>query len=174
MRLLLVKCNNALKVKYFFLLFILLPVFCTELIAQEPPPRPIVVTPVQNLGFGAFSQGISGGTVSVSSGGLRTATGDVILLNLGFSFTAAVYHLVGNPGTVVSLLNGPDVPLPGSGGGSMTLHIGNSNPLSPFVITTVPPSYTVLYLGGTLTVGSPGANPPGSYSGSFNITFIQE
>jgi hypothetical protein len=144
-------------------------------IAQEPPPRPVVVTPMPpGLGFGAFTQGAAGGTVTINSGGSRSSTGDVILLGLGIPFSTAEYQIVGNQGTVVSILNGPDVSLPGSGGGSMILHLGNTSPLSPFVITTIPPAFTLLYIGGTLTVGSPAANPPGNYSGTFNITFIQE
>jgi hypothetical protein len=144
-------------------------------IAQEPPPRPLVVTPTpQGLVFGAFTQGASGGTVTVNSGSLRSSTGDVILLGLGIAPLAAEYQLVGNPGTVVSILNGPDASLSGSGGGSMILHLGATSPLSPFVITTIPPAFTLLYIGGTLTVGSPAANPPGNYSGTFDVTFIQE
>ena len=64
-----------------------------EAIAQEPPPRPIQVTVLQNMAFGAFSQGATGGTVTVSTGGSRTATGDVVLLNLGYTFNAASFKL---------------------------------------------------------------------------------
>lgn len=154
-----------------FLLFI-----SSEIIAQQPPPppRPITVTVSQNLGFGAFATGATGGGVNITSGGARSATGDVILLNLGYSFSAAIYKIVGNPGTMVSIVNGSDVSLPGSNGGSMTLHIGNSNPVSPFIITTIPPAFTLLNIGGTLTVGNSASNPPGNYSGTFFITFIQE
>jgi hypothetical protein len=148
--------------------------FAGQIIAQEPPPRPIEVTVSQNLSFGAFTAGISGGTVTVDFSGTRGSTGDVILLNLGYAVFSASYRLVGNPGTVVSILNGTDVPLAGSNGGSMLLHIGTSNPASPFVINTTPPNYTVMSVGATLTVGNAAANPPGSYSGSFFITFIQE
>ena len=144
-------------------------------IAQEPPPRPVVVTPMPpGLGFGAFTQGAAGGSVTINSGGSRSSTGDVILLGLGIPFSAATFRLVANRGTVISILNGPDVSLSGSGGGSMILHLGNTSPLSPFVITSIPPAYTVMNIGGTLTVGTPVSNPPGSYSGTFNITFIQE
>ena len=70
---------------------------------QEPPPRPLTVTvTAQGLSFGAFSQGATGGTVTIASDGSRSATGDIILLSLGFSFTTALYELVANPGTVVS------------------------------------------------------------------------
>jgi hypothetical protein len=162
-----------------FLLIILPVIFLSaafqELKAQEPPPRPITVTVTgQSLSFGAFSHGPVGGTVTINPDGSRSASGDVILLNLGYSFSTALYEVVANPGTVINLLNGPDVTLPGSNGGSMTLHIGNSDPASPFVTTAVPPASTSLNVGGTLTVSNPGANPPGSYSGTFDITFIQE
>lgn len=153
----------------FFLLFI-----SQEAIAQIQPPRPITVTVIQNLGFGAFAHGAVGGTVIISSVGVRSATGDVILLGLGYSYSTVTYRLVGNPGTLVSILNGSDVSLPGSNGGSMTLHIGSSNPVSPFIITTIPPAFTLLNIGGTLTVGNAASNPPGNYSGTFFITFIQE
>jgi hypothetical protein len=159
------------------LLCLLLFLFLSSgvLLAQEDPPRPIVVTVTpQTLSFGAFYHGGIGGTVAISPLGARSATGDVVLLNLGFSFSTALYEIVGNPGTVITLLNGPDVPLSGSNGGSMTLQIGQSNPLSPFVLTNPYPMPTQINVGGTLTVGNSLANPPGSYSGTFDITFNQQ
>jgi hypothetical protein len=163
-----------LKRSLLVLPFIILLAASQVVKAQEPPPRPITVTVMQNLAFGVFTQGMSGGTVVISSVGNRSATGDVVLLNLGYSFSAASYDIVANPGTVISLLNGPDAILPGSNGGSMILHIGSSNPAWPFVTTAVPPTPTSMTVGGTLTVSNPGANPAGNYSGTFNITFIQE
>lgn len=154
-----------------FLLFLSIPI----LKSQEPPPRPIIVTvTAQTLSFGAFAHGASGGTVTISSGGMRSSTGDVVLLGLGYPFSTTLYEIVGNPGTVVSLLNGSDVLLPGSNGGSITLTIGASDPVSPFVITTVYPTPDYLNIGGTITIGNTIANPPGSYSGTYDITFIQE
>jgi hypothetical protein len=155
------------------ILLLLIPM--VDILGQEPPPRPITVTVTpQNLSFGAFSHGPAGGTVSIDPDGSRTSTGSIVLLFLGYSFSAAMYEITANPGTVVSILNGPDVSLPGSNGGSMSLHIGNSSPISPFVTTAIPPATTLLYIGGTLTVGNAIANPPGNYSGTFNITFVQE
>jgi hypothetical protein len=141
-----------------------------SIMAQPHPPRPINVNVTQNLGFGTFYHGVLGGSVSISPAGIRSSTGDVVLLITG-SYFAAIYRITGPPGTVVSLLNGPDVLLPGSGGGSLSLHIGNSNPASPFVLT---PGPFFVNVGGTLTVGNSVANPPGSYSGTFNITFVRE
>lgn len=147
---------------------------CPEGYAQEPPPRPLEVTVAQNLGFGAFTHGAAGGTITINAAGSRSASPGIILLNLGYSFSAAIYQLVANPGTVISFLPVSDVTLTGSAGGSMNVHIGASVPAIPFVLNTVPPVYTPMNIGGTLTVGSSGSNPPGNYSGSFDITFIQE
>ncbi|WP_345080056.1 DUF4402 domain-containing protein [Nemorincola caseinilytica] len=144
--------------------------------AQQPPPRPISVSfnPALGLRFGAFFQSPSGGTVTVSPTGVRTSTGGVILADLGYVYGAAHFDITANPGTLVSILNGPDATLTGSGSGSMSMHIGTSFPASPFVTSANPPAYNTITIGGTLTVGSPVANPSGAYSGSFYLTFVQE
>jgi hypothetical protein len=144
--------------------------------AQVQPPRPlsVYVNPAQALNFGAFYQGTSGGSIIISPTGSRSATGDVVLVNLGFTVSPALFEVEGLPGTIVSILNGPDVTLHGSNGGSMTLHVGSTSPSSPFIINTNPPSRTVVNVGGTLTVGTPALNPPGSYSGTFDITFMEQ
>jgi hypothetical protein len=144
-----------------------------KICAQELPPRPPAVTLVRNLSFGAFYTGTTGGTVTISPAGLRTSTGTVLLLGLGIPFASAQFNINSNPGTVLSILNGPDASLTWSGY-SMNLQIGTSNPASPFVNSnpyTVPVQLTV---GATLTVGAPAANPPGSYSGTFEITIVLE
>jgi hypothetical protein len=105
---------------------------------------------------------------------MRTATGDVILLSMGYSFSTTLYEVIANPGTIISILNGPDVSLPGSNGGSITLTIGASDPASPFVTTTPPPLPTYLNIGGTISIGPSVANPPGDYSGTYDITFVQQ
>lgn len=167
--------KKELKTLYYIVFTIMLIAASAVTMAQEPPPRPIVVTATaQGLSFGAFYHGAAGGTVIISSIGARSATGDVVLLTLGYSFSTALYNIVGNPGTLISLLNGSDVPLAGSNGGSITLSIGVSNPLSPFVLTQLYPVPTQLNVGGTITILNSALNPPGSYSGTFNITFIQE
>lgn len=150
------------------LLLVILPL---KTMGQEPPPRPVNVTVQQDLGFGAFYHGVTGGEVTVNPDGSRLATGDIVLLTMGYPYSPAQYRITGTPGTVISLLYGPDVLLPGSNGGSLNFQIGNSDPPSPFVLTAGP---LLLYLGGTITVGNPGSNPPGNYSGTFDITFVQE
>lgn len=152
---------------------ILLFAASTEIIAQEDPPRPPSITPTTDLSFGAFYPGAAGGTITISPAGSRTSTGDVVLLGLGYLFSAAHYNVYSNAGTVISILNGPDVPLTWSGY-SMNLHIGISNPASPFVNTNPYSVPTELTVGATLSVGNSLANPPGTYNGTFNITLVIE
>jgi hypothetical protein len=153
-----------------------LALFYAKAAAQEPPPRPIsiYVNPAQGLIFGAFFQGATGGTVIIYPDGSRSSTGDLVLANLGIPFSPAIFEVDANPGTLVSILNGPDVTLSGSNGGTLRLHIGTSSTGSPFITTARPPSRTQVRIGGTITAGNALANPSGSYSGTFSVTFIQE
>lgn len=165
--------------KYYFLftgLLVLLLHITATVKAQEPPPRPIsvYVNPAQGLIFGAFFQGATGGTVTVFADGSRSVTGSIVQANLGFPFSPAIFEVDANPGTLIQILNGPDATLTGSNGGTLSLHIGSSSTGSPFVATATSPARTLVRIGGTLTVGTPLANPPGSYSGLFSVTFIQE
>jgi len=157
--------------------------FCTLLVfftlavsAQPPPPRPIVVTayPAQGMIFGAFFQGPSGGTVILNPDGSRSSTGSLILANLGYPYSPALFSINANVGTVVTIMNGPDATLTGSNGGTITLHLGAASTGSSFTTTIASPSQTQVWIGGTLTVGNPLANPSGSYSGTFSVTFIQQ
>jgi hypothetical protein len=163
--------RNCFTVIFLILLFI----GSTDIKAQEPPPRPIRINATaQTLRFGAFYHGASGGTVIIDPSSSRSSSGSVVLLGLGFPFSSALFEVHAHPGTVIAILNGPDTPLAGTPTGSMTLHIGSSNPTSPFVSNVqfnVPIS---LYIGGTLIVGNSTANPPGSYTGTFYITLVRE
>ena len=81
------KYNYKELLRLLSLVSLLLIMCSVSLYSQEPPPRPIQVTvTAQTLSFGAFTHGAVGGTVTISSGGIRTSTGDVILLGLGYPF----------------------------------------------------------------------------------------
>lgn len=142
----------------------------------ENPPRPlnVRVNLSQNLSFGAFYHFNTGGTVIIYADGSRSATGDVVLLNMGFPFSTGLFDIQAYPGTPVSILRGPDAILTGSNGGTLTLQLGESDPSGTFVIDVMPPNITQLRIGGTIIVGNPLANPPGDYSGTFDVTFVQE
>ena len=137
-------------------------------------PGAITVYPVQNMSFGAFTNSSSGGSVIISPNGTRSLTGDIVLLNLGTTYFQSIFDIDAPIGSIVSLLNGPDATLSGSNGGSLSMHIGNSDPSSPFIIVVTQPTRTQVSIGGTLTIGSPVANPPGTYTGTFYITFNLE
>jgi hypothetical protein len=60
------------------------------------------------------------------------------------------------------------------GGGTLTLNVGGTLPVSPFVTTVPWQQRTTLLVGGTLIIGPIGMNPSGQYNGSFSVTCIQE
>lgn len=161
---------------FYVMLFMMVTGSVTEAGAQQMPPRPVIVTanPSQPLSFGAFTLSLSGGTVTVHTDGSRSFTGDLFLFGMGYTFSPAMFYIRANPGTVVALLNPPPSILTGSNGGTMTLTIDSTLPLSPFVTTVPWTSQTTVLVGGTLSVGNIVTNPPGSYSGTFNLTFVQE
>ena len=167
--------NSFLRKRFILMATGIIILFATssEVKAQEDPPRPPSITVAQDLSFGAFYHGAVGGTVSVSPAGSRTSTGDIVLVGLGYLFSPARYNVYSNAGTVISILNGPDVPLTWSSY-SMNLHIGTSLPVSPFVNPNPYSVPTELTVGATLTVGNALANPPGTYTGTFNITLVIE
>ncbi len=147
-----------------------------SLYAQQKPPRPIRVypDPVQGLAFGAFFQGGMGGTVAVAPDGTRTTSGSLVGASFGPLPTAARFEVDAEPGTVITIVAGPDVVLPGSAGGTIDLQIGATSLSSPFVATAVPPARTSLTVGGTLVVGDPTTSPGGTYSGTFTLIFFQQ
>jgi len=145
--------------------------------AQPLPPRPVVITVnhSQPLAFGAFIPGAAGGTVTVSpDGSTRSSTGTVILVNMGFIYTPAMFYVRANPGTVISLLSGPPSIISGSNGGTLSLQTDDTFPASPLVTQVPYQQQTIVLVGGTLIVGNIGSNPPGSYSGTIDVTFVQE
>jgi len=142
--------------------------------AQELPPRPVSVYYTQSLSFGALSLGTSGGSITVYPSGIRSSTGGVIPVGMGYPFYPAIFNLSGNPGTVIHPLLGLDAVLTGSNGGSLTLHLENIDPGDPIILNTTYPGQMPVKVGGTLYIGIFSANPPGVYSGTFSIMFIQE
>lgn len=129
----------------------------------------ITIVNTQALAFGSFSAG-SGGGVTVSPGGMRSAGGGVVLLSSGAG-TAAQFSVTGDPSVTYSIT------LPANGGVSLTSG-ANSMALNNFTSTpsASTPSTGLLSAGGsqTLSVGatlSVGSNQAsGSYSGSFDVT----
>lgn len=137
-------------------------------------PGALSVYNVQDMHFGAFTHGDSGGSISLSTSGMRSVTGSVLDVDLGIAYFQAIFDIAAPEGAMVSIMNGSDATLTGSNGGSMSLHLGSASPASPFTITIPSPGHTPVSIGGTLTVGNATANPPGTYSGTFYLTFNLE
>lgn len=129
---------------------------------------------IQGFNFGNFYQGISGGTVSVSAAGVRTSTGDIVLMNNWQPGLQAVFEITAPEGATISILTGTDSILAGSNGGTITLHLEGTDVGSPFTNQAVSPARTRINVAGKLIVGSRSASPPGTYQGTCYITFNQE
>lgn len=151
-------------------LLVFLALICISTAASSQ----MLIYPVQNFNFGSFYQGANGGTVELTTDGSRTASGGVVLIHTGGSYSQSIFEIEVPEGSVISILNGPDIILQGSRGGSLTLSLSNSDPISPFITSAVPPLRTTVRIGAILSIGSLPASPPGNYSGSFSITFHQE
>ena len=132
-------------------------------------PGAIIVSKVQDMNFGAFSSSAGGGTVVIANSGTRSSTGSITLLNAGISYYNAIFDIEAPQGTIITVINGSNVTLTGSNGGTATLQLGSCSPSSPFTTTASPPSRTSVSIGGTLTVS--GLPPPGTYSGTLTVTF---
>jgi hypothetical protein len=150
--------------------------FTTNLHGQQtpfPPPNQLQVYGIQELNFGSFSTGASGGTVVISPEGFRSSTGSVILM--GGNFNQAIFEVKLIPGRLVQIILGPQIQLTRvGGGGSMNMQVGPTDRGTSFVTTGGHPFINRVNVGGTLNVGSTAANPAGSYEGQFSVTFIQE
>jgi len=158
-------------------IFTLIPFFIPTLTHAQntpfPPPNQMQVFSMQELNFGSFSTGASGGTVVVSPEGFRSSTGSVILM--GGAFNQAIFEIKLIPGRLVQIIMGPQIQLTRvGGGGSMNMQVGPSDKGSSFVTSGGHPFFNPVKVGGTLYVGNSLANPAGSYEGQFSVTFIQE
>lgn len=129
------------------------------------------VISTQDLSFGAFAAG-TGGTVTISPQGARTATGDVTLMTGGLASqgSSASFDLTGSPNATYQITLPTDnaVTLTGSQGGSMSLSSFTSSPSGQGQLNAS--GTQTVYVGAALGVGSNQA--AGSYSGSFNVTMV--
>lgn len=125
-----------------------------------------VVTNTRGLSFGRFAAN-TGGNIILTTAGVRSKTGGVILMS-GGTITSASYSLT-ETGTGKALAWGnitlPTTPVPiTSGANSMSLTAFTSDPAG----TVLGTGRTVVLVGATLAVASNQA--PGNYTGSFNVT----
>jgi hypothetical protein len=143
----------------------------TDLTIQQAPVK---VTVKQDLKFGTFTQGASGGSITLLPEGTRLAGGTVIPLNFGGTYMPLLLEIEGPKGSIVSIVADDRTILTGSNGGMMKLKLGNSIPSMPFIILEDAPAKSIVKIGAELIVGNLIESPPGNYSGSLNISFVVE
>lgn len=172
-----------------FLMFSALFVLSYSLLKGQnnaPPPLPqriVTATVDSELSFGDISMEYAslGGTVSVTPAGIRYATGDVVLMNLGLSYSPAELSFRLCPGRSVKVLYDP-VCLLSFNSYNMSLAIddiviGNTTITASgqnFISNKGCNDTHKMKVGGTLTVGPLSSNNPGYYTGTFTITLAQE
>lgn len=132
------------------------------------------VTVRQEISFGAFTQGASGGSITISPEGTRIASGTVVPLNFGSTYLPLILEIEGPKGSIVSMLTDETTLLTGSNGGVMKLKLRRSNPMMPFIISEDALAKSVIKLGAELVAGNLIESPPGNYSGSLHISFVVE
>lgn len=150
--------------------------------AQELPPRPMRVIKFQDLRFGAFVNGGSGGKVTINANGTRTPGGNIYLMGME-QYHAAIFEVEALPGNIIHVILPLQIfPLKGSRGGELDLVITEFLPenqiaiinKNTFINTLNPSGRTKVFIGGELTIGNSTQDPAGNYIGTFHVTFMQE
>ena len=170
-----ININNRF-LKLLFFAAILLVCVNTAFAQPDLPQRSLTVTAAQAIHFGTLCvTGGAGGTVIVGYDGSRASTGDVVLLPIAPTAQPAIFEIKLCQGRNVIITFSASTTLTGSNGGSLTLDIGPTEQGingSSFATNSDCNFITPLRVGGTLHV--PGTAIPGTYTGSFDMTFNQE
>lgn len=142
----------------------------------EQPPKPIAVTvsTAQHLNFGTIIPSTISGSVSVAFNGSPTSSPGILLLH-SYECSAALFIVEAEPGVLINIIYPDPNPKLANGGFNLQLHLETPNiDLQPGYQFITKTKSTYVYIGGTLTVGTLLANPAGAYSGTFDVTFIQQ
>ena len=134
---------------------------------------PIAIAAVTNLAFGSFAPG-AGGTVTISTSGLRSTTGPVLLT--GGPGTAARFNITGVPNATYSISHSGTAVLTNTVGAGETMTLSKFSDLTaagstsgnPLVGTLDGGGAQSLYVGGALTVAN--NQVPGLYTGNVVAT----
>ena len=118
-----------------------------------------------SLSFGSFTAG-SGGTVTVNAAGARSKTGGVVVSSQGVP-SAAQFTITGTNSSAVTISLPTDgTVLLSDGSHTMALTGFVSNPNGTGILGGG--GTLTISVGAVLNVGN--AQPPGNYTGSFNVT----
>jgi len=126
---------------------------------------PIQITKTADLVFGSFAPGAAGGTVTISTGGARGKSGDVVLA--GTTAAAAKFDVTGEGGMTYSITLTP-TSLLRSGGTETMAFTAESDITSGLLAGTGGAGTQSFFVGGVLTVAA--GQVPGNYVGSVKAT----
>lgn len=126
---------------------------------------PIAITKSADLVFGSFASGATGGTVTVSTLGVRAKSGDVALF--GSAGAAAKFDVTGEGGLTYSIVLTPTA-LTRSGGTETMSFTPQSDSSTGTLAGSGASGAESFFVGGVLTVAA--AQAPGTYAGSVTAT----
>ncbi|MBD3896942.1 DUF4402 domain-containing protein [Halomonas sp. ML-15] len=144
--------------------------------AEASVISPIAITTDVDLNFGRFAAGVAVGTVTVSTSGARTSSGDVILSTIGSSPAAAKFDVTGDDNATYTIAWSGATSLTNTAGAGETMVLARISDLTAGDATsgevdtgTLSETGTQsIYLGGTLDVGA--AQVAGLYTGDVTAT----
>jgi hypothetical protein len=132
---------------------------------------PIAARETQALNFGTFYPGTSGGTISISPGGLINTTSGVVITASAPSAGVFTVSGQGDATYAINLPMGPATITNGDGTSTMVVSGWISDPVNGDANTRLQGGAQMVRLGATLSMGSLAQNPRGIYTGSYEITF---
>ena len=130
------------------------------------------ISSTQELSFGSFYAGSSGGTVTIAPDGVRTTTGSVIPLTNSIG-SQAIFEIQSLIPRIVHIVLPESERLSRISGGE-SMMIKNFTSDKPFNIVVATLRSKTVGVGATLIVKPLNDNPPGNYRGSFSVTFVSE
>jgi hypothetical protein len=135
----------------------------------------LTITATQAINFGAICLAGANGTVTVGYDGARTSTGSLVLLSMAPIAQPAIYEIKLCPVGYVNIQYDATTILTGSNGGELTCDIGPTEKGisgASFASNSDCNFAMQLLVGGTLHILD--LTIPGTYTGTFSITFNQE
>jgi len=136
----------------------------------------VVVVPISaqesnQLNFGRFYPGASGGTITISPGGFVNTTSDVVIAASAPSAGSFVVSGQGDATYAINLPKGPAILTNMDGSKTMLVDGWVTDPVNGDAKVRLVGGLQTVRLGATLRVGSLNDNPKGLYTGSYEITF---
>lgn len=144
-----------------------------ELTDDSQQERRISITQLSNLSFGAFYPGQFGGTIEISTNGMRVASGSIILLHSESIASAAVFEIKCPSNTMIHILVDPKIELEDASRGTLICEPIFTEP-TQFISPNNAESGFLYSIGAKLNVQDASVESPGIYSGRFNVIIVLE